>query len=200
MIEIRAQFVSDRVEGSGPFIRFPDTTQDTSMTDTETLRREILTMMPRLRRFARSLTGQAADADDLLQIALEKALTRLNQWQPGTRVDAWMFRIMKNAWIDEIRSRSSRQKYLAPEEAGTGVATDGVAAAEARLDLKIVQDAMAGMAPEQRMTVSLVLVEGFSYGEAASILEVPVGTITSRLARGRKVLEKALQEGASGNV
>ncbi len=189
------QFSGHCRDETAPFIRF----QDTSMTETDTLRQEILKIMPRLRRFARSLTGQAADADDLLQTTLEKALTRLDQWRPGTRVDAWMFRIMKNAWIDEARSRVSRQKYLVPEEAGETVATDGVAAAEARLDLQTIRVAMADMPPDQRLAVSLVLVEGFSYKEAADIMDVPMGTVTSRLARGRKILEEALTQGARTN-
>ena len=82
------------------------------------LRAEIAALLPRLRRFARSVTRHREDADDLVQIALERALKHLDQWQDGTRLDSWLFRIMKNAWIDEVRARSRRDEVLAPEEAG----------------------------------------------------------------------------------
>src|ERR1700752_1030662 len=78
-------------------------------------------LLPRLRRFARSLTHHREDADDLVQIAIERALKALAQYERGTRLDSWMFRIMKNAWIDEQRARGRRSEVLAPEEAGEHV-------------------------------------------------------------------------------
>src|SRR5688572_13830597 len=87
---------------------------------------ELVGLLPRLRRFARLITRHREDADDLVQIAVERALVRADQWQPGTKLDSWMFRIMKNAWIDEVRSRVRRSELFAPEEAGehVGVSTD----------------------------------------------------------------------------
>src|SRR3982751_1675687 len=82
------------------------------------LRSEIVALLPRLRRFARTITRHREDADDLVQAALERALRRLDQWQPGTRLDSWMFMIVKNAWIDEVRARARRDAVLLPEEAG----------------------------------------------------------------------------------
>ena len=80
--------------------------------------RELLTLLPRLRRFARSLARDAADADDLTQGAIERALVARTQWQPGTRMDSWMMKIMRNCWIDEVRRRARRARTFAPEEEG----------------------------------------------------------------------------------
>src|SRR3977135_4698429 len=78
--------------------------------------RELLTLLPRLRRFARALARDAADADDLVQTALERALKARDQWAPGTRLDSWMMRIVRNCWIDEMRSRARRGRtFCAPE-------------------------------------------------------------------------------------
>jgi RNA polymerase sigma-70 factor (ECF subfamily) len=159
------------------------------MNSPETVRELIISLLPRLRRFARTLTRTAHDADDLVQITVERALTRLEQWRTDTRLESWMFGIMKNAWIDELRARSRRDRMFAPAEAGENV---GDAASDAHLHALTLQDAMARLPEEQRLAVGLVLVEGLSYKEAAEIMEVPVGTLTSRLARGREALEGLL--------
>lgn len=158
------------------------------MNDSE-LRQGIAELLPRLRRFARTLAWQREDADDLVQVALERALKAREQWQEGTRLDSWLFRIMKNAWIDELRSRARRAEVLAPEEAGEHVGHDESGARITRLS---VQAALARLPEEQRLAVSLVLVEGLPYKEAAATLEIPIGTLTSRLARGREALQKLL--------
>jgi RNA polymerase sigma-70 factor (ECF subfamily) len=146
-------------------------------------------LLPRLRRFARTLTRQPSDADDLVQITVERALVRLEQWQPETRLESWMFTIMKNAWIDEVRSRTRRDRVFAPEEAGTSV---GDSSSEAHMIGLSVEAALEQLPDEQRLAVGLVLVEGLSYKEAAAIMEVPMGTLTSRLARGRETLMRLL--------
>lgn len=160
------------------------------------VRRELVALLPRLRRFARSLTRNADEADDLVQGALERALRNLSAWTPGTRLDAWMFRIMKNAWIDEVRSRTVRTRVFAPEEAGVEIGADGTGAMEAHLEAQAVRAAMEELPDEQRIAVSLVLIEGFSYREAADLLEIPIGTLTSRLARGRAAIEARLAPAA----
>ena len=152
------------------------------------LQRQIVDLLPRLRRLARVLARDPVDADDLVQATVERALVHQDQWRPGTRLDSWMFRIMKNAWIDESRSRNRRGKVFAPEEHGDGVGLDGAAAMEERLAASDVQKAMARLPDEQRLAVALVLVDGLSYKEAAEVLEVPQGTLTSRLVRGRMAL------------
>jgi RNA polymerase sigma-70 factor (ECF subfamily) len=163
----------------------------------EQVRQGMLELLPRLRRFARALAGQAADADDLVQTTIERALRAADQWRPGTRLDSWMFRIMKNCWIDQARANASRARVLAPEEAGEHAATDGEAAIQAHLEARAVQRAMAALPDEQRIAVALVLVDGLAYKEAAEVLDIPIGTLTSRLARGRAAIEAATQGGAS---
>ena len=153
------------------------------------IRAQLGELLPRLRRFARVITRNVADADDLVQVAVEKALVRAAQWRPGSRLDNWMFGIMKNAWIDEIRSRRRRERVHAPEEAGAAV---GDASAAARDIALSVQAAMARLPEEQRMAIALVLVEGLSYKDAAESLGIPMGTLTSRLARGREALQALL--------
>lgn len=103
-----------------------------------------------------------------------------------------MFRIMKNAWIDEQRARGRRAEVLAPEEAGEGVGVSETGRHIARLS---VQAAMARLPDEQRLVVGLVLVEGLPYKEAAAVLDLPIGTVTSRLARARETLQHLLGDG-----
>lgn len=158
--------------------------------------RDLMALLPRLRRFAMGLVREPADADDLCQAAVERALKSRDQWQPGTRLDSWMYRIMRNMWIDEVRARGRRDAVLAPEAAGALVGDRGDAAVEARVELGNVDQAMATLPGEQREAILLVLVEGFGYREAAEILDVPIGTLTSRLARGRIALMERLGEAA----
>ncbi len=150
---------------------------------------QIVALLPRLRRFARNLTRSPPDADDVVQIAVERALMRLDQWRVDARLDSWMFKIVRNAWIDELRSRARRDKIFLAEEAGENVGTDSL---EKEFALMSVQAAMARLPEDQRVAVSLVLIEGLPYKEAAEVLEVPIGTLTSRLARGREALQALL--------
>ena len=154
----------------------------------DAFRREMVELLPRLRRFARVLTRDTADADDLVQLTVERALGRFAQWTPGTRLDSWMFRIMKNAWIDEARARQRRGRVLAPAEAGESIGDEGAVAADRRLEAADVERAMEALPDDQRLAVALVLIEGLSYKEAAEALEVPMGTLTSRLVRGRNTI------------
>ncbi len=155
-------------------------------------RAEVAALLPRLRRFARALTGQAADADDVVQIALERALQRAEQFEPGTRLEAWLSAIVRNAWIDEARARARRAKVFAPAELGERVGSDGEAAMHAALEARDVWTAMQALPEEQREAVAMVCVEGMAYRDAAAALGVPLGTLTSRLARGREALAKML--------
>lgn len=159
--------------------------------------REMVELLPRLRRLGRALSRDPADADDLVQITVERALARRGQWRPGTSLASWMFRIMKNAWIDEARSRARRGGVFAPEEAGEHVGDAGADVLDTRLALGEVQRAMGRLPDDQRIAVALVLVEGLSYQEAAEVLEIPPGTLTSRLVRGRMALAAQLQDTAA---
>ncbi|MBQ5946032.1 RNA polymerase sigma factor [Massilia sp. ST3] len=160
------------------------------------LANEIAALLPRMRRFARALTFHREDADDLVQIAMERALGRSGQWEPGTRLDSWIFRIIKNAWIDEVRSRTRRAELFAPEEDGEQVGDNHAAAHQQRL---AVQKAISLLSEEHRLVVGLVLVDGLPYKEAAEVLEIPVGTLTSRLARAREALQQLLADDPLSN-
>ena len=158
--------------------------------------RELLTLLPRLRRFARALARDAADADDLVQASLERALKARDQWQQGTRLDSWMYRIVRNGWIDEARARARRAQTFVPEEAGAAIGTDAHEDIERAAAMRDVGRAMAELPEEQREAVALVLVEGLAYKEAAEILDIPMGTLTSRLTRGRQALARRLEAAA----
>ncbi|MGU3392239.1 sigma-70 family RNA polymerase sigma factor [Sphingomonas sp. M1A8_2b] len=157
---------------------------------------ELVAVLPRLRRFARSLSRDAADADDLCQVAVEKALNARAQWQPGTRMDSWMYRIMRNAWIDTARARGRAAQTFVAEEAGESVGVDGAADIERHVAQGEVDAAMHRLPDDQREAVALVLVEGLAYKEAAMVLDIPIGTLTSRLVRGRQALIAELGEAA----
>jgi RNA polymerase sigma-70 factor (ECF subfamily) len=139
-----------------------------------------------LRRFCLSLTGNPADADDLLQVTVERVLHK------GMPEDAhaakWAYRVCKNAWVDEVRSRGVRQKHL--EQVGE-LGQDAPSAEETAGDerqIAAVFEALARLPDEQRLALTLVAIDGKTYSEAAEILEVPIGTIMSRIARARKQL------------
>ena len=158
------------------------------------LEAELRVHWPRLRRFAYSLSRDAADADDLVQDVAMRAMASCDQWQAGTRFDSWLFRITRNLWIDTVRSRGRRSKYLAPAEAGELVGHDPRPGIEAAIDLGAAMRAMASLPEEQREVVALILIDGLGYKEAADVLDLPMGTIASRLARGRTALLKLLGE------
>ncbi|WP_428333029.1 RNA polymerase sigma factor [Novosphingobium sp.] len=153
---------------------------------------ELVQLLPRMRRFARGLARDAADGDDLCQATIERALKSRQQWQGGTRLDAWVYTIMRNIWVDQVRARNRRGQTFVAEEAGHGVGDPGDAAIEAHVELGNVGRAMGRLPPEQREAVMLVLVEGFAYKEAAQIIGCPMGTLTSRLVRGREALMRGL--------
>ena len=156
---------------------------------TDAWRREIVNLLPRLRRFGRLLTRHSEFADDLVQIAVERALQRADQWQAGTRLDSWIFRIMQNAWIDEVRARKRHEQTFVAEEEGEHV---GVSTTDAQIDGIAVRKALGQLSEDHRLVVGLVLVEGLPYREAAEVLGVPIGTLTSRLARAREALQALL--------
>jgi RNA polymerase sigma-70 factor (ECF subfamily) len=147
-----------------------------------------------LRRFAAGLARNPADADDLCQMTIERALRSREQWQQGTRLDSWMYRIMRNLWIDEARARTRRSQTFVDEEQGLAVGAQG--GQEALVALTDVDRALTRLPDEQREAVLLVMVEGWSYKEAAEIVGCPVGTLNSRLVRGRDALMALLGEPA----
>jgi len=158
---------------------------------------QVGTLLPRLRRFARALTRHPQDADDLVQLAVERALTRRKQWRPESSLTNWMLAIVRNAWIDETRARKRRDTVMAPEDAAAEVGDTGT---DRDIELWSIQSALERLPEEQRLAVALVLVEGLSYREAALVMEVPIGTLTSRLARGRIALQSMLADSVTTSV
>jgi RNA polymerase sigma factor (sigma-70 family) len=159
--------------------------------DAEEISERLVALLPRLRRFARSLSRNQHDADDLVQVAVEKALRNLEQFRAGANLASWMFGIMKNAWIDDRRARGRRAEVALPEDSGEHPA---ISPADTNVGLWSVSEAMSKLPEDQRLAIALVLVEGMSYKEAAAVLEIPIGTLTSRLARGRTALAAELVE------
>ncbi len=149
---------------------------------------DLVALLPRLRRFALSLTGSVAEADDLVQAACERALRARDQWEPGTRLDSWVYRIIRNLWIDAIRKRRTEGVIEAIDEATSVEGEDGRRVAETALTLTEVSVAVGELPEEQRTVLLLVCTEERSYQEAADMLGVPIGTVMSRLARGRRSL------------
>jgi RNA polymerase sigma-70 factor (ECF subfamily) len=154
-------------------------------------RARLVQLLPRLRRFAVALTGDLDQADDLVQEACARALSRMDQWQEGTRLDSWMYRIAQNLWLDQVRAKKARTVHIPLDEQLSG--PDGRAVTDSRLSLAAVGAAMAKLAPDQRLLVALVCIDGASYKEAAEMTGVPIGTVMSRLARARRELHAYLE-------
>jgi RNA polymerase sigma factor (sigma-70 family) len=149
--------------------------------------------IPRLRRFARAMVRDATLADDLVQECLERALSRLHLWRPGSNLRAWLFTILRNLHINGIRRRQTVVDIDAEAQAAIGAASG---AQFVRLELRDLRRALALLPTEQREVVLLIGLEGISYGEAADILGISIGTVKSRLSRGRRAL-RLLMEGRS---
>jgi RNA polymerase sigma-70 factor (ECF subfamily) len=158
------------------------------MTPPESFENELSALLPRLRRFAHGLCRSSAEADDLAQMTVERALRSKAQWQPGSRLDSWLYKIMRNLWIDTVRSRSRREPFEAPAAEAEMLGHDPRAGIEAGIDLRRLMAAMDRLPDEQREVVALILIEGFGYREAAELLGLPIGTVSSRLVRGRTAL------------
>ena len=150
-------------------------------------RQAIIAEIPKLRRFARALTGDAAAADDLVQDCLERALGRVHLWRENTNLRTWLFTILRNIHLNQLRRSTRRPRETSydemPEPPGETAATQGHAMTIRDLGL-----ALDKLPDQQREVVLLVGLEDMSYKETAEILGVPVGTVMSRLARGRKAL------------
>jgi RNA polymerase sigma factor (sigma-70 family) len=168
------------------------------MAPSNTFESELAQLLPRLRRFAFALSRNGADADDLAQATIERALRSRDQWQPGTRLDSWIYRIMRNLWIDTVRSRGRRERHEAPEDAARDVGEDPREAMHASMELQRAMAAMERLPDEQREVVALILIEGFGYREVSEMLDLPIGTVSSRLVRGRTALLEMLGGNADG--
>ena len=154
-------------------------------------REAIVREIPGLRRYARALLRDADAADDLVQDCLERAFSRLENWQAGTSPRRWLFTLMHNLFVDGVRARKRRSELASAAAADIPQA---VSAPEQNsvLDLHDVLDALQEVSPDRRAALLLVGVEGLSYAEAADVLGVPTGTLMSRVARGRQDLREVL--------
>jgi RNA polymerase sigma-70 factor (ECF subfamily) len=166
-------------------------------TDATSVPDRLVAFLPNLRRFAISLCHSRELADDLVQSACERAILAADTFVPGTRFDAWMFRILRNLWIDHLRRRKTAGPQEDIEEAYDVAVPSGEAASHARMALMEVSKALQKMPEEQREVLVLVCVEELSYRDTAEVLSIPIGTVMSRLARARKAL--AEMTGISGD-
>jgi len=154
---------------------------------TSDVRHQLIALLPRLRRFATVLTRSSDAADDLVQASVARALERHHQWNPGTRLDRWLFQIMKTVWLNNRKSDAIRRTESLRDHEFAG-SVSGTAAVESKMLLREVRTAFARLPMEQQQALMLVSVEGYGYREAAELLDVPIGTVISRVARGRVAL------------
>ena len=176
------------------------------------IRTELVAQVAGLRRYALALTREASEAEDLVQETLTRAIAAAASWRPGTDLRAWLARIMRNAWLDALRRRGTRERA----EADTGVVTsplsctgrgtreraeadgpDPVSAATQHLHVEVRRafEALRSLPGAQREAIALVAFQDMRYAEAADAMGVPLGTFMSRLARGREALRRRLEEG-----
>jgi RNA polymerase sigma-70 factor (ECF subfamily) len=154
------------------------------------VRRRMANMLPRLQRFVHTLTKGNSISEDLVQETYVRALAHLDQWQPGSRLDSWMFRIARNLWIDQIRSEKFRGEVVDIEVVDHLLSCDGQRLAENRITLEELRRDIAELSIDQRDVIRLVWFYGMSYKETGKVLNVPPGTVMSRMARVRGTLQK----------
>lgn len=152
----------------------------------------LVSALPSLRRFARSLCRRDDVADDLVQTTVARAIASRNSFDPATEISPWLFRILRNAWIDMTRRAATRGVEIDIYDVANAAPVDGEKISEAALMVRETEAALATLPAEQREVIILVCYEELSYAEAAEILEIPRGTVMSRLARGRLALAEKL--------
>ena len=152
----------------------------------ESLHREIEALIPRLRRYARVLTRDAVAADDLVQDCLARALGKLHLWKHGSDLRAWLFTILHHQHSSLARRDARQRASIQLQKCNAGSTLSPTQAA--RLELRDLDRALAKLPEEQRSLIMLVGLEGMQYEEAASVANLPVGTVRSRVARGRETL------------
>ncbi|MEW6415912.1 MAG: sigma-70 family RNA polymerase sigma factor [Pseudomonadota bacterium] len=148
---------------------------------------DLIEHLPRLRRYARALTRDTGRADDLVQDTLERALARLDRWQPGSDLRAWLFTLMHNLFVNQIRARGAQETVIddAPDQPVSGGQFEALVARD-------IHAALGHLPEAQREVLLLVGLEQFGYAEAAQVLGVPIGTVMSRLARARENMRRML--------
>lgn len=163
------------------------------MTDSDLLvRKGIIELLPRLRRFALVLTANSAEADDLSQASIERALQKAHTYNNDYKLETWIYKIMQNMWIDQKRKDARRGVHMDIETAFTLTGEDGRQSLETSDMLRKVRTVISHLPEDQRLVVGLVLVDGQSYKDAAEILGTPIGTVMSRLSRARAHIQGTL--------
>lgn len=168
-------------------IRLPETRTASATGD---VHRRMVNILPRLQRFVHILTKGSSISEDLVQETCVRALAHLDQWQPGSRLDSWMFRIARNLWIDQVRSEKFRGEVVDIEVVGHLLSCDGQRLADNRLILEELRKDIAELSMDQRDVIRLVWFYGMSYKETGKLLNLPPGTVMSRMARVRGTLQK----------
>ena len=154
-------------------------------------RERIVEFIPRLRRYARALLkNDVLAADDLVQDCLERALSRLHYWQQGSDLRAWLFTIMHNLYVNQVRRQSNGPQFVELPANEAGLVDPGKS--ESKVELRDLHRGVAALSPDQREILLLVSLEGLRYQEVATILGIPEGTVMSRLSRARKQLRVML--------
>lgn len=158
-----------------------------SVMSPETFKSELIMLLPRLKRYAITLTRSAPDADDLVQDACMNALRKWEQYDPAQPLERWLFTILKNQWISEIRKRKVRlgQGQINAEDAAELSTNNN---ADDAILVKQVQGKISNLPSELSQPLLLVCAEGYSYLEASKFLEIPIGTVMSRIHRARKLI------------
>lgn len=158
---------------------------------------EMVKILPRVQRFAYALTGSQDQGNDVAQEACARALARIDQWQPGTRLDSWMFRITHNIWLDKMRAKKVRGEVIDITAMHDLSGVDGRDVVETRQTLSVVMEGIDKLPANQKVLIALVCIDGLSYKDTAKIVDVPIGTVMSRLARARKTLHGLVNADAS---
>lgn len=164
------------------------------------IRQEIAALLPRMMRFAYSLTGSEDEAREIVQSACERALSRMDQFIPGTHLDRWLFRITHSIWIDRMRASKYRSKIFVTDDSDAAHDARIHEEAEAKQILQRVHAEILRLPEPQRTALVLVTIDGRSYQEAAEMLQVPIGTIMSRLARARRALVENIELHAQTHI
>jgi RNA polymerase sigma-70 factor (ECF subfamily) len=160
---------------------------------TQDFREQLVQHLPRLRRFAMSLTRDNDACNDLVQETCLRALAKSELWEAGTRLDSWLFRMAQNLWFDRIRARRRAGEAVDVEEIAELPGDDGRDVMENKLELEAVMRAMARLKPDHQVIIALVCIDGLSYREVAEVLSIPIGTVMSRLNRARIDLDRCLR-------
>ena len=156
--------------------------------ETEQIQTGLVELLPELRRFAHGLTCDRDAADDLTQATLERALSKSSAWDSSRPLKSWVFKIAKNIWLDQLRAQKVRANTEDIDDEEINIADDNLADMDTTHELREVTERMRELPEDQRAVLVLVAVEGYSYKEAAELLDIPVGTVMSRLSRARKTL------------